>query len=114
MKDTNYAAFTKVYCMENFKLKTGNYGETFIAQTQNTAEFNYSLLQEKKNEICLSPMTKVNIPPENSTTNSRHKNASKISITQRLPTDLGRSVGVATVIHLVLISFLIIIIWLVN
>ena len=46
-------------------------------------------------------MTKTPIPTENSKTNGQHKNATKTSITQRLRTDLGRSVGVTTVIKLV-------------
>ena len=38
-------------------------------------------------------MTKKNpMPTENSKTNGQHKNATKTSITQRLRTDLGRSV----------------------
>ena len=39
-------------------------------------------------------MTKPPIPTENSKTKGQHTNATKTSITQRLLTDLGRSVGV--------------------
>ena len=46
-------------------------------------------------------MTKTLILTENSETNGQHKNATKTLITQRLRTDLGRSVGVTTVIELV-------------
>ena len=58
-------------------------------------------LCKKKNEIWLSPMTKTLIRTENSTTNWQHKDATKTSITQRLRTDLGRSIGVTTAIQLV-------------
>ena len=54
--------------------------------------------KEKKKEIWLSPMTKPPIPTENSKTKGqRHQK----QITQRLRTDLGRSIGVTTVIQLV-------------
>ena len=46
-------------------------------------------------------MTRTPIPTENSKTNGQHKNATKTTITQRLQTDLGRTVGVTTVIQLV-------------
>ena len=57
--------------------------------------------ENKKNEILLSPMTEASIQTDNSTTNWQHKNATKTAITQRLWTDLGRSVGVTTAIQLV-------------
>ena len=41
-------------------------------------------------------MTKPPIPTENSKTKGQHTNATKTSITQRLRTDLGRSVGVTS------------------
>ena len=51
--------------------------------------------QEKKKEIWPSPMTKPPIPTENSKTKGQHtQTPPKTSITQRLRTDLGRSVGV--------------------
>ena len=46
-------------------------------------------------------MTKTPKPTENSKTNGQHKTPPKASITQRLRTDLGRSVEVTTVIQLV-------------
>ena len=50
--------------------------------------------QEKKKEIWPSPMTKPPIPTENSKTKGQHtQTPPKTSITQRLRTDLGRSVG---------------------
>ena len=45
-------------------------------------------------------MTKSPIQTENSKTNGQHKNATKNFDTQRLRTDLGRSVRVTTVIQL--------------
>ena len=51
--------------------------------------------KRKKEEVRLSPMTKAPIPTENS------KPPLKTSISQRLRTDLGRSVGVTTFIQLV-------------
>ena len=57
--------------------------------------------KEKKKEIWLSPMTKTPITTANSKTNGQHKTPPKTSITQRLRTDLGRSVVVAIVIQLV-------------
>ena len=57
----------------------------------------YFLLQEKKKEIWPSPMTKAPIPTENSKTEGQHtQTPPKTSITQRLQTDLGRSVGVTS------------------
>ena len=41
-------------------------------------------------------MTKPHIPTENSKTKGQHTNATKTSITHRLRTDLGRSVGVTS------------------
>ena len=48
-------------------------------------------------------MTKTPLPTENSKTKGQHKNATgaNTSITQRLQTDLGRSVGVTTATQLV-------------
>ena len=46
-------------------------------------------------------MSKTPIPTEKSKTNGQHKNATKTSITQRLRTDLGRSVEETTVTQLV-------------
>ena len=51
-------------------------------------------LYEKKKEIWLSPMTKAYTPTEMSYGQSDNTNNAKKSITQRLRTDLGRSVGV--------------------
>ena len=57
---------------------------------------------EKKEEIWLGPMTKAPTPTEMSKGQSDNKNnATKSSITQRLRTDLGRSVGVTTATQLV-------------
>ena len=48
--------------------------------------------KEKKKEIWPSPMTKPSIPTENSKTKGQHtQTPPKTSITQRLRTDLGRS-----------------------
>ena len=53
--------------------------------------------KEKKKEIWPSPMTKPPIPTENSKTKGQHtQTPPKTSITQRLRTDLGRSVGVTS------------------
>ena len=53
--------------------------------------------KEKKKEIWPSPMTKPPIPTENSKTKGQHtQKPPKTSITQRLRTDLGRSVGVTS------------------
>ena len=53
--------------------------------------------EEKKKEIWPSPMTKPPIPTENSKTKGQHtQTPPKTSITQRLRTDLGRSVGVTS------------------
>ena len=59
--------------------------------------------KEKNKEIWLRPMSKTPIQTENSKTNGQHKKKrhQKSSITQRLRTDLGRSVGV---IQLVLLN----------
>ena len=55
------------------------------------------MLNEKKKEIWPSPMTKPPIPTENSKTKGQHtQTPPKTSITQRLRTDLGRSVGVTS------------------
>ena len=54
-------------------------------------------IKEKKKEIWPSPMTKPPIPTENSKTKGQHtQRPPKTSITQRLRTDLGRSVGVTS------------------
>ena len=53
---------------------------------------------KKREEIRLSHMTKAPTPTEKSKKQRDNpKNATKTSITQRLRTDLGRSVGVTTV-----------------
>ena len=55
------------------------------------------LFKEKKKEIWLSPMTKAPTPTEKSKKATWEDiNATKTSITQRLLTDLGRSVVVTT------------------
>ena len=62
---------------------------------------------EKKEEIWLSPMTKAHKPTEKSKKQRDNtKNAIKITppITQRLRTDIGRSVKVTTAIPLVWIN----------
>ena len=54
--------------------------------------------KEKEEEIWLRPVKKAYTPAEMSKGQSDNtNNATKSSITQRLRTDLGRSVGVATV-----------------
>ena len=54
-----------------------------------------SIPDEKKEEIWLFPMTKAPTPTKKSKMQRDNtKNATKTSITQRLRTDLGRSVGV--------------------
>ena len=59
-------------------------------------------VQEKKEEIWLCLMTKAHTPTEMSKGQSDNiNNATKSSITQRLRTDLGRSVGVTTATQLV-------------
>ena len=60
-------------------------------------------LQEKKEEeIFLSPLTKTPTSTENSKKKRDNTNTPpKTSITQRLRTDLGRSVGVTTATQLV-------------
>ena len=60
-----------------------------------------SVVQEKKEEIWLSPMTKAHTPAEMSKGQSDNITPQKSSITQRLRTDLGRSVGVTTATQLV-------------
>ena len=61
--------------------------------------------QENKEEIWLSPMTKTLIPTEKSKKQRDNtKTPSKTTITQRLQTDLGRSVGVTAVIPLVYLN----------
>ena len=59
------------------------------------------MYSREKKEFWLCPMTKYLIPTENSKINGQHKTPPTTSITQRLQTDLGRSVGVTTVIQLV-------------
>ena len=60
------------------------------------------LSKRKRKEIWLSPMTKAHTPTEMSKGQSDNiNNATKSSITQRLRTDLGRSVGVTTATQLV-------------
>ena len=58
----------------------------------------YYLIREKKKEIWLIPGTKAPTPTEKSSKQHRDntKMPQKTSITQRLRTDLGRSVGVTT------------------
>ena len=57
----------------------------------------YNKGQEKKKDIWPSPMTKPPIPTENSKTKGQHtQTPPKTSITQRLRTDLGRSVRVTS------------------
>ena len=57
--------------------------------------------EDKKEEIRLSPMTKARTTTEMSKGQSDNtNNATKSSITQRLRTDLGRSVGITTVTQL--------------
>ena len=64
-----------------------------------------SLEREKKEEIWLGPMTKAPTPAEKSKGQSDNtNNATKSSITQRLRTDLGRSVGVNTATKLMLFT----------
>ena len=61
---------------------------------------------EKKEEIWLGPMTKAPTPAEMSNGQSDNtNNATKSSITQRLRTDLGRSVGVTTATQLVWLTW---------
>ena len=60
------------------------------------------LQKEKKKEIWLSPMTKAPKPTEKSKKQvDNTKTPPKTSITQRLRTDLGRSVGVTIATQLV-------------
>ena len=64
--------------------------------------YSVSKLKEKRVEIRLSPMTNAPTPAEMSKGQSDNtSNAKKSSITQRLRTDLGRSVGVTTATQLV-------------
>ena len=59
-------------------------------------------LQDKKEEIWLSPMTKASTPTEMSKVQSNNiNNATKSSIKQQFRTDLGRTVWVATATQLV-------------
>ena len=59
-------------------------------------------LQEKKEDIWLSPMTKAPTPTEKAKKQRDNTQAPpKTLITQRLRTDLGRSVGVTTATQLV-------------
>ena len=63
--------------------------------------------KREKEEIGLSPMTTALIPTEMSKGESDNKNnATKSLITQRLQTDLGRSVGVTAATKLVLLTSL--------
>ena len=63
---------------------------------------NWENTQKQKEEIWLSPMTKTPTPAEMLKGQSDNtNNATKSSITQRLPTDLGRSFGVTTATQLV-------------
>ena len=58
--------------------------------------------KKKKEEIWLSPITKAPTPTEKSKKQRDNtKTPPNISITQRLRTKLGRSVGVMTVVQLV-------------
>ena len=60
------------------------------------------MLQEKKEEIWLSPVTKTPTPTEQSKKQRDNiKTPPKTFITQLLRTDLGRSVGVTAVTQLV-------------
>ena len=65
----------------------------------------YQFLKEKKEEIWLSPMTKAPTPAKiskgQSDNTQKRKKRHKNSITQRLRTDLGRSIGVTTATQLV-------------
>ena len=64
--------------------------------------FFYFILQEKKEEIWLSPVTKTPTPTEKSKKQRDNiKTPPKTLITQLLRTDLGRSVGVTAVTQLV-------------
>ena len=61
-----------------------------------------SFIKDKKEEIWPSPMTKAPTPTEKSKKQRDNtNNATKTLITQRLRTDLGRSVGVTTATPLV-------------
>ena len=60
---------------------------------------------EKKEEIWLSPMTKTPTPAEMSKGQSDNITPQKSSITQRLRTDLERSVGVTTATQLVWLTW---------
>ena len=63
----------------------------------------FDIHHDRKEEIWLSPMTKAPTPAEMSKGQSDNtNNATKSSITQRLRTDLGRSVGVTGATQLVL------------
>ena len=66
-------------------------------------QWNYGFQREKKEENWLSPMTEAPTPTEKIPKNIEtiQKTPSKTSITQRLRTDLGRSVGVTAVTPLV-------------
>ena len=70
--------------------------------TIQSAKKDNHLLEEKKEEIWLSPMTKAPTPTEMSKGQTDNtNNATKSSIKQRLRTDLGRSVGITTATQLV-------------
>ena len=66
-----------------------------------TSKVKSRVSHEKTEEIGLSPMTKAPIPTEKTKELDNTKKPPKTSITQRLRTDLGRWVGVRTVIPLV-------------
>ena len=74
-------------------------------RNQNCAEFNsvfgYDFSYKEKKHTAICPMTKPPLQTEISKTKGQHKTPPKTSITQRLRTDLGRLVGVTTVIPLV-------------
>ena len=63
-------------------------------------------LNDKKEEIWLSPMTKAHTPTEMSKGQiDNTNNATKSLIKQRLRTDFGRSVGVTTATQLVWLTW---------
>ena len=57
--------------------------------------------KDGKEEIGCSPMTKALIPSENKNSQETAQRRLKNFVTQRLRTDLGRSIGVITAIQLV-------------
>ena len=71
-----------------------SWNKSFLLAPCHDLSFDIYLLQVKKEEIWLSPMTKAPTPTEKSKMlHDNTKTPSKTSITQRLRTDLGRSVG---------------------